>query len=421
MQQRINFGESYTLSEIASTIKDTLNLAFAEAYWIKAEIAKLNYYPHSGHCFPDLVEKEEKTIKAQIRATIWARVYRMIQIKFRDVTNENLKDGMQVMILAEINFHEVYGLSLNIIDIEPSFTLGELAKEKKETIKKLKEEGIFDKNKQVPMPVLPKRIAVISVETSKGYSDFVATLNANHRGYRFDWLLFPSVLEGERCITSMMEQLERIKKVSTHFDLVTIIRGGGGEVGLSCYDNWEFARNIALYPIPVLTGIGHSTNETVVEMVAHSNKITPTEVAYFLIQQFYEFDSRVGEMQETILLDVQNILKIENERIMDLSRVVHNNTMQLLAKEQNELRNLTRFLVSYSRQFLKNSHNEILNINDKIKILDPKQVLKRGYSITMKDGKPVTKADEAEVEDIIQTKLYSGSLTSKVQSKKKRS
>ncbi len=227
----------YSLFEVAEHIREALRKAYPDFYWIKAEIAKLNFYPKSGHCYVDLVEKQDRVTKAEMRATIWASSYQMISAKFRQQTRENLHDGMTILFLASVNFHEVYGLSLNIIDIEPSFTIGEMAREKRTAIETLKKEGIFDHNRKLILPLLPKRIAVISVETSKGYHDFITTIQSNPYGYIFLCQLFPSILQGEKAIMTIQDQLRNIAGRTRYYDVVAIIRGGGGEVGLSAYDS----------------------------------------------------------------------------------------------------------------------------------------------------------------------------------------
>ena len=293
--------EVLTLSQLTEGIARVIGENYPAPLWIKAEVAKLNYYPSSGHCYPSLVEKDQGTVRAEIRSTIWANDYMRINRNFLQVTKEPLKEGIQILFRALVKYHPVYGLSLQISDIDPSYTLGEMAREKMETIMKLKNEALFGRNHLVPIPLLPKRIAVISVSTSKGFSDFINILENNPWGYAFSCALFPALLQGDKAVESIISQLQAISGFAQYFDVVTIIRGGGGDVGLNCYDNYQLAREVALCPLPVITGIGHSTNETVVEMVAGQNKITPTDVAYFLIQHFHDFSARVEESSLKII------------------------------------------------------------------------------------------------------------------------
>ena len=254
----------YSLGELTGSIRKVIAKAYTSAYWVKTEIAKLNFYPYSGHCYPDLVEKQNNKVVAQIRSTIWSGTFDAITKKFRQATGENLSEGMTVLFLVRVVYHEQHGLSLNILDVEPSFTLGEMAREKQQAIQRLKKEGLFDLNKQLAFPLLPKNIAVISVETSKGYHDFLNILQNNRYGYHFEQTLFPALLQGEGAVKSIVQQLKAIAHYTGRFDVVVIIRGGGGDVGLSAYNNYTLAKEVAGFPLPVITGIGHATNETVI-------------------------------------------------------------------------------------------------------------------------------------------------------------
>jgi len=278
----------FTLLDIGKSLQRMISKHYHKPYWIKTEIAKLNAYTKSGHCYPDLVEKQNGQVLAQMRAIIWSDTFKTISKQFEDVTRKPLSEGMKVMILAKVTYHPNYGFSLNIVDIDASFTLGEMAKEKLESLKRLKTEGLFNLNRTLTFPKVPKRIAIISVETSKGYQDFLNIISHNKYGFKFELELFPALLQGDKAITSISEALENIKKRTSEFDAVTIIRGGGGDVGLSCYDSFILASKVARFPLPVISGIGHSTNETLVEMVTYTNKITPTDVAYFFIDRFMD-------------------------------------------------------------------------------------------------------------------------------------
>ena len=270
MPEVINDRQIFSLLEVTRSIQKTIAERYKSSYWIKAELNKLNYYRQSGHCYPELVEKQNGKIVAQIRSNLWKDDYLKIDNNFKRVLNETLKDGIKILFLASISFHPEYGLNLRIIDIDPSFTLGDLEKEKQETIKKLKDEDLFNKNKLLILPTLPQRIAIISVETSKGYADFLQVFEQANKSWRYKFfhMLFPSLLQGDNAVPSIIKQLNRIKKVINHFDVVAIVRGGGGDIGLSCYNNYNLAKEVALFPIPVITGIGHATNETVTEMIS---------------------------------------------------------------------------------------------------------------------------------------------------------
>src|SRR5690606_37001676 len=259
----------FTLSQVAGSIKKTLTERYTSSFWVKAEMNKLNHYSHSGHCYPDLVEKNNGKVIAEMRSVLWKGDYLRINNRFVDLLQEPLKDGITVLMLVNISFDAVYGVSLRIIDIDPSFSLGELAREKQETINRLRNENLLQANKKLRFPLLPKRLAIISVETSKGLADFLKIINGNPWGYKFEYSLFPALLQGDKAVQSIRNQLENIRINQHNFDALAIIRGGGGDIGLACYNDYLLSRDLAQFPLPVLTGIGHATNETVSEMVAY--------------------------------------------------------------------------------------------------------------------------------------------------------
>jgi exodeoxyribonuclease VII large subunit len=414
MPETINDKTVFTLLEVSNSIQKAMAERYKSAYWIKAEMNKLNYYSHSGHCYPELVEKHEGKVIAQIKSNLWRDDYQLINARFMAILKEPLKDGIKILFLATISYDPVYGLSLRIIDIDPSYTLGDLEREKQESLQRLRDEGIFNLNKSLSIPMLPQRIAIISVESSKGYADFTEVLNRNPWSYRFFHMLFPSVLQGEKAITSIMGQLKRIKKVKHHFDVVAIIRGGGGDVGLSCYNSYELAREIARFPIPVITGIGHATNETVVEMISFSNAITPTKIAEFLIQKFHNFSVPVQRAREIITDKSRRILLEEKTRIQAEAKLFRSVTVSILMENRNELRNAGKSLTQFSSFFFKNASRDIAGLEKHIYNLSPENILKRGYSITRKNGRAIKSVAGLEAGDLIETILSEGSLESTV-------
>jgi exodeoxyribonuclease VII large subunit len=452
----------YTLSKVTESIKNTLSGRYSSTYWVKAEMNKLNYYSHSGHCYPELVEKVGGKVVAQMKSTLWQQDYQRINQKFLEVLKEPVRDGIKILFQAKITFDSIHGLSLHIIDIDPSYTLGDLEIEKAETLERLKKEGLFDKNKRLPLPLLPQRIALISVETSKGYADFLQVLNTNAAGYRFFHMLFPALLQGEKAVDSIIGQLRRIKKVMHHFDVVCIIRGGGGDVGLSCYNHYLLAKEVANYPIPVLTGIGHATNETVAEMVAHRNGITPTRVAEDLIRQFNLFAQPVEQARQIIHSTIQKLLSETNKQLQFEGRLFRKSTESLInrcrhlimADRQKIVTSAQYFLIQQNKQILRmatdsgkstgtliqskrqqiqyltktldkdavnlmgTQQDRILRLESEINILSPERVLQRGYSITMIHGKLVKNIEEIGNGEEIQTILANGEINSTVVSKK---
>lgn len=436
-RETFNDRPVYSLSEISGSIKSVINKTYTRAYYVKAEMIRLNKYPHSGHCYPELVEKEGDKIIAQMRAVIWKVQVDEINQKFMKITGEPLKDNISILCLATVEFSPQYGLALYIQDIEPSYTLGELMRNKMAVIARLKEEGVFEANRRLQLPLLPKRIAVISVETSKGYSDFMVTLQDNNWNYCFECELFPSILQGDKAITTITAQLEAIAKRQSEFDCVVIIRGGGGDVGLSCYDDYSLAHKVATFPLPVISGIGHSTNESVTDMVSFANKITPTEVAYFLIQQFHNFAIQVEEAQDKLLQFVQNLFIRETHLLEQLehsyrlnatrlttqerSRIAQlENSCQLMAthllnQEKNRIANINKMIQLFVKQSFTIKSKELEGLEEKIRLLHPEQVLRRGYSITRLKGKALINPDVVKRGDHLVTTLYGGEVESVVE------
>jgi len=383
MSEQTNGRTIYSLSEVALSIHRTLSGRYPGAFWIKAEMNRLNRYAQSGHCYPDLVEKSDGRIVAQMSATIWKDDYQRINELFLRTLLEPLKDGIKILFSARISFHPVYGLNLRITEIDPSWSLGELEKEKRQAMERIRQEGIFHANKLQSLPLLPARIAVISAETSNGYADFRKIMEGNPWGYRFFHMLFPSLLQGDNAVPSILHQLERIGKVKRHFDAVAIIRGGGGDIGLSCYNTYSLAREVALFPLPVITGIGHSTNETVTEMVAYRNAITPTDLADFLVQKFHDFAVQVNRASEKIAGETRRLLLDEHERLKNRVRYCRLGVNGLLANEAAAIRQEMARLELGSSGYFRERITELRSLERNIELLDPANVMKRGYSITL--------------------------------------
>jgi len=463
MPELVDNKQVFTLTEVANSIRKTIADRYASAYWIKAEINKLNIYAKSGHCFPELVDKRDGRIECEMRATIWKTDFDRINRTFLKTLNEPLKDGIKVLMLAVISYEPKYGLSLVIRDIDPSFSLGELEREKKETIDRLQQENIFGKNKLVPLALLPKRIAIISVETSKGYQDFIKIIEQNIFGYRFFHMLFPAVLQGEASIKTIRSQLNRIKKVRNHFDAVAIIRGGGADVGLSSFNNYQLAKSICNFPLPVFTGIGHSTNLTVSEMVAYQNAITPTELGDFFLQKFHNFAVPLQRAEDVILSGTRQLLvdekrhfdhyarlfknlvrnrlkelnhemrqltsgllhetkmhmRTEREGLQQISLLLTRTSTSLFKEQRSELENMQVNILKDARRFLKTEEEQLKNTEKIIKLVDPMNVVKRGYTITSVNGNVVRSMDQVKAGDRLETLTGDGIIESQVLTTKK--
>lgn len=458
MPEDIDGKKIFTLKEVLTSVQKTILNRYKTAFWVKAEMNKLNYYSKSGHCYPEIIEKIDGNLTLQVRANLWKSDYERINKGFISVLGEPLKDGIKILFYAKVNFDIVYGFQLIILDIDPSYSLGELEKEKQQTILKIKQEGFFYKNKSLVLPLLPKRIAVISVETSKGYADFKKIIDNNHWSYKFFYMLFPSLLQGEKSVNEIISQLKKIKRVKHHFDLVAIIRGGGGDIGLSSFNNYELAREILLFPIPVLTGIGHATNETVAEMVANKNAIKPTELADFLIQKFQDFDKSLINAHLLIKNKVVNSVNNNMSVLKHFSKLLGIYSFSCTKENLNSIRESTikikqisknyskikiSYLISIKKNLnksidglvenkrikclelfllIKNYNNKTLtNIKHKLEILtkiannfDPHLILKRGYTITRIDMNLVKTIDDLKVDKTIETIFFDGVVESKI-------
>lgn len=450
--------KAFSLKQVTNIIQSKIELQFPSSFWVRAEINRLGHNPHSQHAYPELVEKENGKIVAQIGATLFARTFQAINSRFLQVINEPLKDGITALLQVKIQFSPLYGLSLNIIDIDPTFTLGELERERIETIQKLKSEGIFDNNRKVPQPLLMQRLAIISGEGTQGFSDFMSVLNHNEYGYAFYTHVFSAVMQGDAAIDSIQKQLKRIKKVSKHFDAVLIIRGGGGNVGMTCYNNYQLSRCIALFPLPVFTGIGHSTNEFVADLVAAKTSITPTGIANYLVERIRDVEIPLLNAKEILLREVPERLTSESKlwteyafELRSLARMEMNRhrdmqdkwmqrmilkTNKTLSREhiahqnlQGNLQNAARNTLRDAKLSLKNENVQLTrnvkniqnmqrqkldSLSETVRLLDPVQLLKRGYSITSNELGIIKSAKQLKSGEILITQFQDGSVKSTV-------
>src|SRR4030043_255430 len=348
-----------------------------------------------------------------------------------------LKQGMKVLLQVNVTFHEVYGLSLNVKDIDPTYSLGEMARKKREVIERLTKEGLIDMNKQIPLPLVPQRIAVISSATAAGYGDFIDHIDDNPYGYKIFYTLYKSLMQGQEAEASIIAALKQIRKKMTLYDAVAIIRGGGSQIDLSCFDTYSLAIEVAKFPLPVITGIGHERDDTVVDMVAHTKLKTPTAVAEFLISGMNSFEERLLDAQSTLVNRAKELLREENHRLQylmhqfrhivrdrfngeinrietALHRLIHGTT-QIMDGNNNKLKLEVNRLVGGLKIVFQEHKSKIKNFEQAIRLLDPINVLQRGYSITYLREKAIKDSSELQTGDIIRTKVYKGSVNSKVE------
>ena len=452
-------SESILLSELTSLINNALKSNLPDSVWLVAEINSLNEN-RSGHCYIELVEKDKNSdnIIAKVRATIWSRTWRMIKPYFKSVTGQDLCEGIKVLVNCNVQFSDIYGLSINIFDIEPSFTLGEIEKLKQEILTRLENEGVLEMNRMLPLPQVPQKIAVISSATAAGFEDWKEQLENNSYGYKFYYKLFPAFMQGAKTENTIVAALDKIYAYEDFFDLVVILRGGGSKSELNSFNNYNIAINVAQYPLPVITGIGHERDETVVDIVANTTLKTPTAVAEFLTDRIYDFETGLNELNTSISQHVKYEIESKKEEIQRISYMLPAGVNSIISENKAHLKdvikdiksevrttikeneyylsdyktNLQHKSVSHIRErisaisnfktqlnnttsaFFKNQKFKIDIREQKIKGSEPENILKKGFSITTKNNKVVHNAAELSSGDIIITKLHKGKVKGRV-------
>ncbi|MBP8945685.1 MAG: exodeoxyribonuclease VII large subunit [Paludibacteraceae bacterium] len=404
-----------TLVELTEQIQETININFVQPVWVEAEISELRENP-SGHCYLDLIEKEKSSdiLLARIKANCWAPVYRILKPYFENTTGQPLRSGLKILISVTVDYHPLYGISLTIHDIEPSFTIGELALRRMEIIRQLEEEGIADMNKQLPFPLLPQRLAVISSPTAAGYGDFCDQLKNNPYSFVFYTKLFPAIMQGEQAANSIISALEKIYQYVDLFDLVVIIRGGGATADLSCFDSYELALHCAQFPLPILTGIGHQRDISILDMMAHTSLKTPTAVADFLISNLQEAENQLKNLISNISFFAKQKVEME-KNTLNITRFQLKQTLKTwliqknheLEKEKNRLKNAIHFALAKEQNKL-GMYEKIIQTHS------PAFLLKYGYTITTLKGQKITSVEQVKKGDCIQTYVIDGNFESEV-------
>jgi len=331
-------NERLSLSELNGSVKKVLSANFTAPVWVIGEISEMTVHSN-GHCYLTLIEKggTEDRIVAQARATIWSYTFRMLRPFFETTTGQQLTDGIKVLLQVSVEFHELYGFSLNVRNIDPTYTLGDQARKRMEIIQRLKDEGVLTMNKELELPLVPQKIAIISSPTAAGYEDFMQQLTSNSRGFHFYTQLFPAIMQGHLAEKSMVDALDRIYPYEDFFDLVVIIRGGGSQVDLSCFDNYLVAYHVTQFPLPVLTGIGHEKDDSIVDLVAHTRLKTPTAVAEFILEGTANFEERINQLENRIISLVDERLEVEKDNLSELTEEFSRLVRKQLVSKRSEL------------------------------------------------------------------------------------
>ena len=474
--------QQLSLYQLQQQIKGSLDDTFSMPVWVKAEISEMTVN-RSGHCYLDLIETESgtDTVIARCRATIWSYTFRMLKPYFETTSGQVFTEGLKVLLQAKVEYHEVFGFSLNIRDIDPVYTLGDLARQRREIIRKLQEDGVFEMNKELELPLVTQRVAIISSPTAAGLQDFLDQLHNNPHQFVFYTKLFPAVMQGNEAPRSIMNALDLIFEYENMFDAVVIIRGGGAQIDLACFDQYELAFNVAQFPLPVITGIGHDKDDTVIDLVAHTRMKTPTAVAEFLISGALQFSQQLNELESHFIELVNEQLEQNKNRLNDAADLLNhlvnemivaqqnrlkiaqiqlaNRTEAFLKKQQSELKQLTigaknktnRFVTRqnhlldqsgnklnfvFREQMLKSKNQlgqfqylikirstetiraekkNLNSIQEKLRLVDPQNILKRGYSLTMLNGKIVKSVKQLKEGDLLETRLSDGMVESTVE------
>ncbi|MBN2668383.1 MAG: exodeoxyribonuclease VII large subunit [Bacteroidales bacterium] len=341
--------ESISLLALQQSIKTALEINFNDYVWVHAELNEV-MENRNGHCYIELAEKQATQLVAKARATIWSSTFRLLKPYFETTTGMPFQSGIKVSLKVSVEFHELYGISLNVKDIDPAYTVGELQIEKQKIIRKLEEDGVIDMNKDTFLPGVIQRIAIISSSTAAGFGDFIHQLEQNVSAYIFKWELFDAQMQGQNAASSVVSALEKIYQKINDFDVVVIIRGGGAKLDLKAFDDYELVFHITQFPLPVLTGIGHERDESIADMVAYQSFKTPTAVAAFLIEQCNVFENALDQLSEDIALASRQMLTAQNENLQETIRALQNNTSDLL-KDKSHLLKLKWTLLQHSIQF----------------------------------------------------------------------
>ncbi|UXX78521.1 exodeoxyribonuclease VII large subunit [Reichenbachiella carrageenanivorans] len=402
----------YSLLEFNTLVKEVLADQLERSYWIVAEIGQLNLHGN-GHCYLELVEKDNNYVKAKARGTIWANVYREIHPWFVSQTGTELKQGMKVLLNASLEFHEVYGLSLNIRDIDVNFTIGERERKKQETIQQLEAEGIMDMNQGLELPTVIQRIAIISSETAAGYEDFMNQFQNNPYGYQSQLDLYPATMQGDAAPPSMIHALHQIHSADIDYDAVIVIRGGGSKMDLDCFDDYELCAHLAQFPLPVITGIGHERDQAIADLVAHTRLKTPTSVAEFLLSRMMNFESAINSLQKSISKLTQAFLHDQKEAIQELNFRWKMSAKQNLQKNAYQLERYADLIQHKPLAVLKKQQSNLDHTRHLVDAYDPINLLKKGYSITRLNGKAL-KNQKIKAGDELETQTASKTIISTI-------
>ena len=381
--------QRFTLRQLNMMVHDAIEMQLSDEYWVEAELSECR--ERSGHCYMELIEKDEQTNTpiARASAKCWRQTWQMVQPHFEHITGQPLHAGLKVLLRVYAQFHETFGFSWIVTDIDPTYTIGDMARRRQEIIRQLKEEGVFDLQRELQLPLFTQRIAVISAEGAAGYGDFCRQLEENEYGFKFQVTLFPAVMQGEQVEHSLIAALEKI--YDYQFDCVVIIRGGGATADLSGFDTLALAENVAQFPLPIITGIGHDRDESILDMVSHTRVKTPTAAATLLIDRLASIWQRLENAQQRIRM-----------------------VQRLFSEQHHHLDLLQNRLSIAIERIMTHQKHRISQLELQLQSFDPQILLGRGYSITLHNGRAVRNPQELKPGDEIETRVEKGVIISTV-------
>ena len=405
--------EALSLYDLNALVRRSLEQCLPDEYWVQAELSDVRTNS-TGHCYLEFIQKDPRSnnLIAKARGTIWANVYRLLKPYFEESTGQAFVSGIKVLVQVTVSFHELYGYSLTVQDIDPTYTLGDMARRRREILKQLEEEGVLTLNKELEMPVLPQRIAVVSSPTAAGYGDFCHQLKNNSRGFFFHTELFPALMQGDRVEESVLSALDAILNRQEDFDAVVIIRGGGATSDLSGFDTYLLAAACAQFPLPIITGIGHERDDTVLDSVAHTRVKTPTAAAEYLINCMDlaadELEVLISQLHES----VRSRLTEEHRKLISYRNRIPSAVVRRVSDAEILLHNTRKDISLAVQTLLSRQRHRLELLQQRLADASPEKMLARGYSITLKDGKVVKNGDVLQLNDEIVTRLYQGEIVS---------
>ncbi|EDV07681.1 Exonuclease VII, large subunit [Bacteroides intestinalis DSM 17393] len=409
----MNRMEALSLYDLNALVRRSLEQCLPDEYWVQAELSDVRTNS-TGHCYLEFIQKDPRSnnLIAKARGTIWANVYRLLKPYFEESTGQAFVSGIKVLVQVTVSFHELYGYSLTVQDIDPTYTLGDMARRRREILKQLEEEGVLTLNKELEMPVLPQRIAVVSSPTAAGYGDFCHQLKNNSRGFFFHTELFPALMQGDRVEESVLSALDAILNRQEDFDAVVIIRGGGATSDLSGFDTYLLAAACAQFPLPIITGIGHERDDTVLDSVAHTRVKTPTAAAEYLINCMDlaadELEVLISQLHES----VRSRLTEEHRKLISYRNRIPSAVVRRVSDAKLALLTTRKDISLAVQTLLSRQRHRLELLQQRLADASPEKMLARGYSITLKDGKVVKNGDVLQLNDEIVTRLYQGEIVS---------